>query len=111
MARVLACYRGEFRYVFYSDPGKYEKTVAFYTDTLGFPVVGGFPGGTYVRASTGVIEVIDADVDEDGLWGMVLRGHGRYSPPQGASSHRGGGRGRPSCSSHLTRCHSFPGCA
>lgn len=76
-------YRGEFRYVFYALPGLYEQTLRFYAEVLAFPVVGGFPGGTYLRASTGVIEVIDPEIEDDDLATLVLRGHDRYSPPQG----------------------------
>ena len=79
----LAPYRGEFRFVFYAPRELYEKTVAFYRDILRFPVVGGFSHGTYLRASTGVIEVI-SDVGGSELRSMVAQAESPYTPAQGA---------------------------
>jgi catechol 2,3-dioxygenase-like lactoylglutathione lyase family enzyme len=59
-----APYRGEFRYVFHVSRQLYDATVAFYRDALRFPVVGGFPAGTYFQASVGVIEVITDPADK-----------------------------------------------
>ncbi len=78
----LSPYRGEFRYVFFAPLRLYDKTVAFYRDVLGFPMVGGFSHGTYLQASTGVVEII-ADPGKGELRDQV-HGTGEYRPPQGA---------------------------
>lgn len=76
-------YRGEFRYVLYAPSGLYEATRDFYGRLLDLPVAGGFVGGTYFAASTGVIEVIDQDTDDSGLPELVLRGASHYEAPRG----------------------------
>ncbi len=81
-APKLAPYRGEFRYVFVAPHHLYEETVSFYRDVLGFPVVGGFSYGTYLQASTGVVEII-SDPGEGELRDQV-HGAGEYRPAQGA---------------------------
>jgi catechol 2,3-dioxygenase-like lactoylglutathione lyase family enzyme len=75
-------YRGEFRYVFYSLPGRYDDTVAFYCETLGFPKVGGFEHGTYVGCGAGNIEIIDPVLPTE-FQRRLLRGASTYSPPRG----------------------------
>ena len=75
-------FRGEFRYVFYSLPGRYEKTVAFYCETLLFPKVGGFEHGTYVGCGAGVIEIIDPVLPTE-FQRQLLHGASTYSPPRG----------------------------
>ncbi len=82
-APELAPYRGEFRYIFFAPSRLYEETVAFYRDVLGFPVVGGFSYGTYIKASTGVIEIISDPGEGDELRDQV-HGADEYRPPQGA---------------------------
>ena len=47
MTSDLGSYRGEFRFVFYTLPGRYEQTVDFYGQVLEFTVVGGFPSSAY----------------------------------------------------------------
>lgn len=75
-------FRGEFRYVFFASPGRYEKTVAFYCETLGFPKVGGFEHGTYVGCGAGVIEIIDPVLPTE-FQRQLLRGAASYAPPRG----------------------------
>lgn len=92
VAPDLSPYRGEFRYVFYARPGTYDQTVAFYEQTLGFQIVGGFggpepPRGTYVQASTGVIEVLDEATgggEDAELKAQVLDAGQIYQAPRGA---------------------------
>jgi catechol 2,3-dioxygenase-like lactoylglutathione lyase family enzyme len=87
----LAPYRGEFRYVFYARRGRYDQTVAFYEQTLGFPIVGGFggpkpPRGAYLGASTGVIEVLDETTgggEDSELKALVLEAGQPYEAPRG----------------------------
>ena len=74
--------RGEFRYVFFSQPGLYGQTVAFYNETLGFPRVGGFEHGTYIGCGGGIIEIIDPAVPSE-LQQQLLRGGSAYAPPRG----------------------------
>ena len=83
MAQGLDRYVGEFRFVFYAPAGRYEATVAFYRDTLDFPIIGGFPGGTYIGASTGVIEIIDVDAVDDGLKDFVFQRSSAFEPADG----------------------------
>ncbi len=82
-APKLAPYRGEFRYVFVAPHRLYEETVSFYRDVLGFPVVGGFSYGTYLQASTGVVEVIsdrgeEVLADQGGEAGEYRPAHGGW---------------------------------
>ena len=90
MSHGFAPYRGEFRYVFYTGPEHYEGTVAFYAESLGLPVVGGFgerrdrgySNGTYFQASVGVIEVISGGGDDD-LRPILTGAVEPYSAPRG----------------------------
>ncbi len=75
--------RGEFRYVFYTQPGRYQATVNFYSQVLGFDIRGGFPGGTYLQASAGIIEVIDPEAEDEGLKSQLLAKDESYAPPRG----------------------------
>lgn len=77
-----ADYHGEFRYVFYCARGRYAETVAFYRDTLGFPVVGGFTHGTYIQCGTAFVEIIDPST-ETPLQRQLLHGATEYVPPRG----------------------------
>ena len=52
---VLARYRGEFRYVFYTGSARYQPTVEFYRECLDFPVVGGLVNPAAMRGLKGRI--------------------------------------------------------
>ena len=75
-------YQGEFRYVFYTPPGRYGDTLRFYRQ-LGFPVVGGFSYGRYLEAGKGIIEVIDGDAAPASHYAAMLRGAPDYQAPRG----------------------------
>lgn len=72
---------GEFRYVFYAPPDRYDETIAFYRDVLTFPIVGGFEYGVFFEAAGGVIEVI-RDPGTSRLRGFVFQEE-RFTPAAG----------------------------
>jgi catechol 2,3-dioxygenase-like lactoylglutathione lyase family enzyme len=72
----------EFRYVFYSTPGKYEETLAFYEQALGLERAGDFGYGAYFAAGGGFVEILDGSHQGREIRDVALP-EGEYVPPQG----------------------------
>jgi predicted enzyme related to lactoylglutathione lyase len=81
-------FQNEFRFVFFTPPGKYDETVAFYRDVMQFRLNGGFGErpeqmrGTYVQAANAVLEII-SDPEESPFMGRVLERGQAFRAAQG----------------------------
>lgn len=81
-------FQNEFRFVFFTPPHLYDATIAFYRDTLGFPINGGFGSsasemrGSYVQAAKGIFEII-SDPTEGDFFRAALEPGEAFQPAQG----------------------------